>query len=64
MRFVGFSYISGAQRPVRGPHPARDESSRGPPRPIRKAKNSESSTVDHKSSTLNKLTTIFNFTSL
>ena len=29
-------YISGAQRPARGPHPARDESSYGPRCPARK----------------------------
>ena len=28
-------YISGAQRPARGPHPARDDSGCGPRRPTR-----------------------------
>jgi len=36
-----YAYISGAQRPARGPHPARDESWRGRRRPTRKATISE-----------------------
>jgi len=47
---------SGAQRPARGPHPARDESWCGPRRPTRKATISGPFTVNHKSNTLNQLT--------
>src|SRR6218665_1718999 len=57
-------YISGAQRPACGPHPARDESWCGPRRPARKLTISEPSTANRKSSRLNQLTTIFSLTSL